>query len=485
MKDQDSQEQGNSFGQRFANLFHRTWEMELLLFGFVLVFLWKVPDKLYIYSQKLSLLYGNDATGFSIVETINGLMVALIGGVHIMIIGMLLHLLLRGFWIATIGLHSTFPEGANLSKLKLNERFQRFFSKNLIGLDRFEKNLDDICSANFALVFLIFFAWWGFVVPLIIFVFILSKISQQLEFLPMPIGILILLFFVLILLFLILYMFDFFSNGKVKSIQKKWIAIPYFYWYRFMSFITLSFLFRPIYYTFITNKTRKIIPFLAAFFLLIFMGVGNSEFKTKVFFPDRKRTGNGYLGMMNYENELPENALIKWPVIPRKRIEKDQMSLFLPYRNFYSRILNTSCPKADSLSGSGFFFLSGATQKEGPLASGTIEDRERILQCLEKLDTLSIDSQRVEGLEFKFYHHPRNKIPGFLTYVPLVGLKPGWHELSIQEGGVRETRIPFYYDPPPGAKARRPGRIGGKEPRDTGTTQTGKDSLVPKENPGP
>ena len=73
--------------------------------------------------------------------------------IHIIIISLILYLILRGFWIAIIGLSSAFPDGINISRLNFYKKYEERlkaadFEKMSIGMDK-------VCSSIFAFAFLL------------------------------------------------------------------------------------------------------------------------------------------------------------------------------------------------------------------------------------------------------------------------------------------------------------------------------------------
>ncbi|MFB6258895.1 MAG: hypothetical protein ABEH38_09390 [Flavobacteriales bacterium] len=447
-----------NWGQRIADLFHRTWEMELLLFGFVIVLIWQVPDRLFLLDQKLELIHEANA---GLINFLRFLLGVLRYGVIIAIVGMIVHLALRGFWIAVVGLQSVFPEGAYYSRLKLNKEFQRHFQKEVKPLDKFEEKLEQICSANFAVTFLIFFTWWAIMASIITLSgFQIFIVAPLVSIIPLPEGwdITFHLFFsIAFALMLLTYATDFFLNGKLKQIKAKWFAIPYFYWYKFMNGLTLSFLYRPLYYTFITRSTRKLLPFLVAALVFIFFAWKSTEFNSRGFFPDRQIESH-YLSSAHYTDELPPERLIMEPVIPSKKVSQRELEFFIPYdTDIYNKNrLETDCPSVEPLKAFGFnFFMNidlygiirinifNSEHKPKPIKE-KVKDRKNIIKCIKNTETVFIDSMPVRNIDHKFYRHKRNNVPGFLTYIPLRGIDPGWHELILDRSGD-STHIPFYY----------------------------------------
>ena len=65
---------------------------------------------------------------------------------------------------------------------------------------------------------------------------------------------------------------DLISLGALKKIKDKRVSAVYFYIYRFISFITLSFLYRPLLYNFIDNSYTRKLFYLSLPYIFIVMG---------------------------------------------------------------------------------------------------------------------------------------------------------------------------------------------------------------------
>ena len=122
----------------------------------MLVILFQVPDKIQVWSTA-KMFYNSTLTStvdFIINHGVTPIAaIALSSIIHIIIISLILYLILRGFWIAIIGLSSAFPDGINISRLNFYEKYEERlkaadFEKMSIGMDK-------VCSSIFAFAFLL------------------------------------------------------------------------------------------------------------------------------------------------------------------------------------------------------------------------------------------------------------------------------------------------------------------------------------------
>ena len=174
------QQKQNKNKEWFHKLKLNSWEVEILIVGFVLVMLFQVVGKLdfesYIFFDSGDLQteenYGSWALYFS---QFAGLM-AVSATVNILIYSFGTYLAFRGFWVGVLGLSSVFPDGINFKKLNFKNRLS--LNKDKYDLIKFINYIDKICSSIFSFSFLISFA----IVSLIIFFIQLLCVGLTLDF---------------------------------------------------------------------------------------------------------------------------------------------------------------------------------------------------------------------------------------------------------------------------------------------------------------
>src|SRR5688500_14085961 len=73
---------------------------------------------------------------------------------HGLIAAIVTHFLLRGFWVAVMGLRSVFPSGVRREKLDQGDVLRTFYDTHLATLDELESRVDRFAASIFAFVFL-------------------------------------------------------------------------------------------------------------------------------------------------------------------------------------------------------------------------------------------------------------------------------------------------------------------------------------------
>jgi len=143
--------------QWFEKLRLNSWEVEILIVGFVLVMLFNIPDTLSLELTKMEAgLVGRGIQEFLIWFVIYITLLIISTIVNILIVSFSLYLGLRGFWVGVLGLSSVYPDGINLKKLNFNKIFTKQISN--YNFNDFILKIDNICSSIFSFSFLISFS---------------------------------------------------------------------------------------------------------------------------------------------------------------------------------------------------------------------------------------------------------------------------------------------------------------------------------------
>ncbi|SVE27448.1 uncharacterized protein METZ01_LOCUS480302, partial [marine metagenome] len=103
-----------------------SWESEILIVGFVLIILLQTID--YFEVLQNNQLYLNSYWG-GIPSIVNSILVPIIIYVlfvsnYVLVISLAIYLIMRGFWVAVIGLSSVFPKGINVKKLNYSDYYK-------------------------------------------------------------------------------------------------------------------------------------------------------------------------------------------------------------------------------------------------------------------------------------------------------------------------------------------------------------------------
>ena len=240
----DSLTKKGSLPKWLGKLQNESWQAEMLISGSAFFGLLNADKAIEPFCDYL--LYSTNLTqGLYAIIKLGSYNAALM-----LIFGFLIHLILRAFWIGLIGLNYVFPGGIDNDKLSFKGRFQNLFRESqntplIISIDKF-------CGAIFAITFVFLFSILGFLLYLGIF-FALVAFAFGHDIVKMH-WIWRRLFGICVLTILIagvITFIDFMTVGRLKKI--KWFARFYYPIHKIVSFVTLSFVYRRLYYTIISN----------------------------------------------------------------------------------------------------------------------------------------------------------------------------------------------------------------------------------------
>lgn len=186
-------------------------------------------------------------------------------GLGSLTLGFILHLILRALWLTKMGIASSFKEPLNPNEFG----FSSFYKNRIVNIDiQYEAlKLGRISSLIFSVSFFMLLIFIGFSILSIVFA-ILVGLSSYIgldDFLgPIMLGLLLLLFI------------DFISLGRFKRTKIGILLYPVF---AVLYFLSLSFLYRDIYYHLVQNikKRTLIFGFVAFIASSIFIGWINAS----------------------------------------------------------------------------------------------------------------------------------------------------------------------------------------------------------------
>ena len=370
----------------------------------------------------------------------------------ILIFNLLLHVLLRGLWIGALGLRYVSGD-IDYNSLKYSPKFTKYLKKRVGSFDKYIGTLENYCSVIFAVSFLLIF----YVLAITFTIIVIALIASQLldnenlpDWLSKGVGISLILFIIFGMFFTLI---DFITLGFLK--KKKWISKIYFPVYWVFSFITLSFLYRPLVYNFLDNKFGKRLSIaLVPFYILIALAT-TLKYNTSNYFSTEISSNDYIANNNNYEDLLiDKKGLINDVVIQSKVISDNYVKVFiLLSENVENRIFAFNPglePEKDKRGLSSNVYVSTAstianfTKKSDSLRRAYLKTFNDIYSV--KIDTIKHDT------DFILTHSKNDKL-GFETYVSTKTLAEGKHILKLNRLRIRKgdttnwnvSKIPFWY----------------------------------------
>ncbi|MBW3468639.1 hypothetical protein [Arthrospiribacter ruber] len=395
------------------NVQRNSWEPEILLSGLVLIGLIQLPSKI----MSFSLYFATEVS----YNSWAGLFQAIQLAVYFLIFGLALHLFLRSVWVGLIGLTYTFPKGIKVEKLGYSSPFDKRV-QNLPTLESQIIRLEKICSSIFAVCFFIMMVIIGVVVSSLAFIFVLYGLDWLFEsvfrwnflYFIEP-------YFDLILSWLLIFVaIDFITLGIYR---KHRITAKLFYpVHRLVGWLTLSRVYRPIYYLFASN-VRKIflILFLAAFILSTLVGQQILN----------KRPDGSFLSQLSFYSYESERLFFSGYYADRNEAWESQI-LEIPSAILKGRFLEVRVKNRMSFEK----VLAGYCGIDPAKA-----DVETKLTCINDAFKILINNEQAEKAEWMFYFFSDSKRKGFVTFLDTEHLESGRHNLEVFLKGENEMKL--------------------------------------------
>ena len=330
-------ENKNIFTEWLEKLQEESWQLELLISGFALFGIWASRDILEVVTNFLAVNTPVKSEASIVLKIITKMLRA---AWLVFFTNLLIHVILRGLWIGAIGLRYVSGD-IDYDKLKYSDSFNKYFRKKVGKFDDYIERLEKICSSIFAYTFLLFFIFLSFAF-FIIFWILFSALLIYLFNPDSPyfaISVIVNFIFGFLAFFVFI---DFITLGLFKRIQDKSFSKMYGYVYRFYSFITLSFIYRPLLYNFLDTKyTRRLFWFSIPYLLLLTLVLPNFILEANPHFPEinSKFEGDDFISKHivisnNYDDLREKNLAISNS--SRKRIRAISLSNYEITSNYAS-----------------------------------------------------------------------------------------------------------------------------------------------------
>ena len=412
-----------------SKLFNRlklnSWEVEILIVGFLLMSLLQFPD--YLINQLSDLRLQLDTTSDQLIfRNVSTILVflSLLLSTRIIIINLTIYVVLRSFWVGLLGLSYVFPKGIKIEQLNYHD----FFINNLKTYD-LENNInkiDKLCSSIFSFLFLVTLTTMSIIILLIEMVLLM-------HFVVYIFGSNALLEDTIAFIWLFfggLYFFDLLSFGLLKKIKWKPIALPYYYIYNLFNYLSLGFIYNNLYYIYISNiKARYII--IPTFLLFSFISFNNFDNRYDFFSTGTTENISSY---KFYEDEFNQfttkTSKAPIPFIQSKIIRGNYLDLHIPY-------------KADINSGLENLCLAIKNIDEINRSDSTKYFIPKVIDCVNKFYNISINNLNYKS-DFiaKIYSNEFVTYTTFNMVIPLNTIEKGKHIINITAPDTAITKLP-------------------------------------------
>jgi hypothetical protein len=409
----------------------QSWEPEILISGIVLFSLFQIPP---LIEEANAFLNVNSITLFSNGNVDETLAAVLLAANYWLILGFSTHLIGRSIWAAFVGLSYVYLDGVKVEKLNYPDNFKKVIGRTgdykslIVKLEKF-------CSATFAASFLIFMCTVG------VFVFIGWIGVTAFIYLEMGGDIALIDDYAdpVLLVLGVIYLVDFIGLGLIKRIP--FVNRLYYPLYRVMSFLTLSPLYRSIYYGFVTNHkwwkvTLAMLVFsVGTFFMTASIREGENFFDTTELTLSNSKD---FLASVNYAN-LANGKPSKRLIIESDIIERNVAKIMVVHGAEYEEE----------------YILKQCDYEQG-LEDDDMPYDSLVFACIENFILLELDGEYI----YPDYLYTDDEIlqrRGLVSYLDLSEYKRGMHELKLyylaeEEEGIDTSLVAdveFFKDAPP------------------------------------
>ncbi len=427
MKDKDLK---TKFTEWLETLQQESWQLEMIISGLSIALVVGVYDNVEELNRTSQIWY----TASQSANALRNLTVIIHIGWFFLFINLCLHLLLRGLWISTLGLRYVSGD-IDYDSLRYSDRFRTYLEDKIGSFDDYIERLEKLCSIIFAFTFLILFSLLSFAFFASFCVLFAQVIDKAFSFFLSPATINTIIQGMLITMLALggLYMIDFVTLGFFKR-RKKYFGW-YFWVYRFMSLITFSWVYRPIYHNFTDNKFSRYFAFLMIPYIIVTLFAISASVVTHRYYPEEGQDKFSY-DEYNYMDESPENTTFRIPKIGSKFIKNDFLEIYLPYNpNKDEKVLKKICPDYEPIKETGisndFEFNISGPDEDAYTEEDYENDAQKSLHCLEKMWRIYLADTLVEDVRFFLYDN--EKASGLKVVLDIKGTKRGQHDLYLSK----------------------------------------------------
>ncbi|MEM9052438.1 MAG: hypothetical protein AAGC47_10335 [Bacteroidota bacterium] len=393
----------------------QSWEPEILISGIVLFALFQIPP---LIKEANAFLDVNSVLIFSNGNVDETLAALLLAATYWLIIGFSTHLVGRSIWAAFVGLSYVYIDGVKIEKLKYPEKFKRVIRKTSDYKDLIIK-LEKFCSTIFAASFLIFMCTVGiffFLGWLGVVFLLIHELGGDLPIIGnyIDIGLQVISLICVI---------DFIGLGLIKRIP--YVNKIYYPFYKVMSFLTLSPLYRSIYYGFVTNhKWWQVAIAMFVFTFGTFFMVAAIRDEAN-FFDTTELTieyGERFMAPLNYYN-LAEGKPSKRMLIESDIIDRNVAKILIVHGSEHEQQ----------------YILKNCNYEEA-LEKEDLDYDSLLFSCLENFILLQLDGEYIYPEYLYTVDRTLNR-RGLTTYLDLSQHERGMHNLKLFYIMESEDRI--------------------------------------------
>ncbi|MEM7572822.1 MAG: hypothetical protein AAF433_07975 [Bacteroidota bacterium] len=417
-----------------------SWQLELLVSGFAIFLLIGAIEPVGSYEVDLMVLSTESDYSLLLANLYYPGRIAL----YLLIICLIGHVLLRGLWIAAIGLRYVSGD-IDYEQLGYKPKFKAFLHRRIGPFDGYIGRLERACSVAFGVSFLVIFA----LISLASYIFctavlqILIRLVAQMD----SWGDASLngddIFGLLVVLIGLIYLIDFASLGWFK--RKNWSRRWYYPIYRLMGWLTLARVYRPLYHNLIDNRFGRRLGIMLPIVLSLTLLVVSFRYVGHTYYPIDSLTGSTIRS--SWYDDLERTARMDgvWNITLDSRYvgADNYLEIFAPYLpRSQDQVIKHLYPTLTPGRNTGLR-LDGVVTV-GSTANNE-SDADSLLQALSSIHELYLNDSLMEDVSWRFYYHPQRRQRGLLYVMPAHDLSRGEHRINVKRQWYNESRDSLYW----------------------------------------
>ncbi len=366
------------------------------------------------------------------------------------------HFILRFYWLSLVGLRSVYKKDASSDIYR--GKFSKFLS-TFLEMDPYIEKVDRISSSIFAFSFLTLFAVCFSVSSVLIIIFVFVNVIGV-YFDSDLVWTILYGFNVVFLSICFIYMIDFFTLGVFKKIKKAWFQKIYFPIYRFMGWITFSFLYRGIYYSMVQYTSPWFLGSLLPLYTFLTLFLLNAGYSPNKIFDERDydfRLDGQYEKLAHYKENFQDDYVLRWPFIETYAVPSSRnfIKLQIPITANLEDSLLHWCDDVEPLNKSRTlhwrkYLNMDINRKEFKEGFDFRENADNTLNCFASNVKVFVDSIEYVDLDFRFAKNQSPEKVLFVTSLDLDSIGRGDHTLRVElrwkKDAPLEYFIPFWKD---------------------------------------
>lgn len=431
----DKAESKEKLSRWLDGLQQESWQLELIISGFVIFLLIGGWQAVTDYEFDMRLLVRDNRAYMPLFFLYMSGRTAYFS----LLICLIIHVVMRGLWIAAVGLRSVSGE-IHYDALGYQPRYRNWLRRRIGSFDDYVLRLERYCSVIFTVAFLILFCFLSLGSWAVCMIGIQELFSWVTGYrLGNDTGVLRGggMISAVLVLFSIVYFVDFASLGFFK--RNRYTARPYYYLYRVMGWITLARLYRPLYYNLIDHRFGRRLARLLPLFILAILCLVSLKLVKYAYYPYYIQDGGAFIDSGSYMDEA------EWTPDDYDRVTLEgrypngnYVAVFVPYLPVYqNEVLEKLHPGLEAARFTG-------TKLEGAFVLGQSSNErannDSLLMAFTGLHELLLDGETTD-VQPRFHSHPVRRQPGLLYMLPTHRLEEGEHSVRVRTRVLRQDSL--------------------------------------------